>query len=142
MNVQSMNLFIKNSPADLVSAMGKAELFLANNNCNASLQYNAQLVLEEIITNILKYVYEDDAEHTIDVSLRLDQQFLTMKITDDGRPFDPIQCPDPVHKESIEDCEVGGLGVYLIKRFAHSLHYSRSGLQNNITIRLNTESSL
>ena len=49
--------------------------------------------LEELVTNCIKYGYDDSAEHAIEVLLSIAEQLLTFEIIDDGRAFDPSAVP-------------------------------------------------
>jgi len=51
------------------------------------------VVLDEVLTNILKYGYTDDHGHEISVQLGIEGGALVGRIEDDGRPFDPLPSP-------------------------------------------------
>ena len=52
-------------------------------------------------------------------------------IEDDGRPFDPLQRPDPVLPKSIETAPLGGLGIMLARKSSERLHYERTADDKN-----------
>jgi serine/threonine-protein kinase RsbW len=47
------------------------------------------------------------------------------EVIDDGRPFDPLGLPDPDVTSSVEDREIGGLGVYLVRKMMDDVIYER-----------------
>ena len=53
--------------------------------------FQIQLSLEEIFTNVVNYAHDDGLEHEVEIILSKDEQTVTIEITDDGRPFDPLQ---------------------------------------------------
>ena len=94
------------------------------------------LVLEEIVTNIINHGFKDDAQHRIQVSITLDDDdILTVRTVDDGRPFNPINAKTPKMTSKVEKRPIGGLGLVLIRRYSDDISYERRGKQNILTIR-------
>lgn len=93
------------------------------------------LVLEELFTNIISYGFRDKGDHAIDVTIWCRPQELTIRIEDDGVPFNPAEAEQPDLNCSLEERELGGLGVYFAKRFTDHLHYERKGKKNILTLK-------
>ncbi len=72
------------------------------------------LALEEAVTNIISYGYDDTAAHEIRVRISFVDRILRAEITDDGRRFDPLQVEPPDTAATIENRPIGGLGVFLV----------------------------
>ncbi|MFH1060783.1 MAG: ATP-binding protein [Pseudomonadota bacterium] len=100
--------------------------------------FRIDLVLEELATNIVKYGFNDQARHLIRFDFQLRRHGVEIKITDDGLPFDPFSGPGKQLPASLEEAQVGGLGVHLVKLYANACRYERSGGKNITTLTFNT----
>ncbi len=93
------------------------------------------LILEELVTNIISYGYEDDDEHLIKVEITRDGAILNINVVDDGIAFNPLEAPPPLMSENIDDLEPGGLGIHLVKKLTDEAVYSREGDHNILTMK-------
>jgi anti-sigma regulatory factor (Ser/Thr protein kinase) len=93
------------------------------------------IALEELLTNLVKYGYDPDAPLGIaEIALDVADDTLTIVFSDDGRPFDPLAAPPPRFEDTIEARPVGGLGLHMLRAFAHSSGYVRDGDRNRLTL--------
>ena len=53
------------------------------------------IVLDELLSNIISYAFQDKKEHIVDISINLTGERLVLKITDDGFPFNPLGMAPP-----------------------------------------------
>jgi len=93
----------------------------------------AKLCAHEAIANIINYAFEDAREHRIDIVVRLTTREISLEISDEGCPFDPLNTSYPVRREAA-DANVGGQGIHLIRNFSDHLHYERVDGRNRLTI--------
>lgn len=121
---------LKNDLAELDRLAGELEAFGARNGLPEQLVLELNLVLEEIVTNIVSYGYDDEAEHLIGVELELADGELRTRVEDDGKPFDPLQQELPDTSVALEEREVGGLGVLLVRRLMDEVSYQRARDRN------------
>ena len=95
--------------------------------------FQIQLSLEEIFTNVVNYAHDDNLEHEVEITLSKDEQTVTIEITDDGRPFDPLQdAPEMDTESSLEDRRIGGAGIALTKTMMTALRYHRDDGRNHL----------
>ncbi len=94
-----------------------------------------QLVLEEIVTNLIRHGYDDDDPHEILVRLELEEDQLTIQIEDDGRSFDPKSARSPDTDAPILDRPIGGLGLHLVRSLVDELDHRRRAGRNILTPR-------
>jgi len=98
--------------------------------------FNLNLALEEILTNIISYGYDDREEHEIIVRLSLEQGELTVEVEDDGRPFNPLEALEPDLNKPLEERPVGGLGIHLVRKLMDELAYQRQEGRNLLLIKI------
>lgn len=89
-----------------------------------------QLALEELFNNTVLYGYRNGARHSITIVLRMNSGILEGAFSDDGKPFDPTQYPEPELDKELENREIGGLGIHLARRFFDEWTYSRVNEKN------------
>jgi anti-sigma regulatory factor (Ser/Thr protein kinase) len=134
--MKQINLLMRNNVRDLAGLMHEASAFLESQTLPVAVVYKANLVMEEVLTNIVKYAFEDSAEHEISVLLSVNDDDLVMTFEDDGREFDPLAVPPPAPKETLEDTDEGGLGVYLVRKSVDSMEYCRDYSKNVFKTRI------
>ncbi|HYC10811.1 MAG TPA: ATP-binding protein [Steroidobacteraceae bacterium] len=100
-------------------------------------RYNAELVFEEIVDNIVSHGAVDGSELEVRVTLEVRPDSIILTFDDNGVPFDPRGIPDPEPPKSLEQARIGGFGVMLVRRAAHSLDYLRTaGGRNLLTVQV------
>lgn len=104
---------------------------------NATTRYNAELVFEEIVANIVGHGARNGREPDVCVTLEARPDSIVLIFDDDGVPFDPRGLPDPVKPKSLEEAKVGGFGLMLVRHAASSLEYLRTAEEHNqLTVRV------
>ena len=94
------------------------------------------LAVEEIFVNIAHYSGSEDAEILCDFEYGGDDRgVLEITFIDSGKPFDPLAKPDPDITLSAEERNIGGLGIFLTKKFMDSVEYEYKDGQNILTLR-------
>lgn len=92
-----------------------------------------ELAVEEAVANICSYAYEvPPGEVTIRISRK--NEMVRIELSDSGIPFDPLAMEAPDIRTELESREVGGLGIFLIRRMLDEVHYSRNGDRNILTL--------
>ena len=135
--VENLTLEVRNSVAAIAPASEAAEVWLQRSQPSPEAVFFLLLAIEELVTNCIKYGYDDAAEHTIVVVLSVANEMLTMTVTDDGHPFDPLSVPRPNLALDIQDRPIGGLGIYLLRELADHVAYERRGNKNCLTLTKN-----
>ncbi len=97
--------------------------------------FSLNLVLEELITNVIFYGFDDDRVHEIDITMQLDEDILLLQIEDDGKPFDPFKVDSPGDlNKSLEERQIGGLGIYFVRGIMDTYTYERTEGKNRILL--------
>lgn len=96
--------------------------------------YRLMLVMEELVSNVIKYAFTDAGPHEFEVTLDRAQELVRFSIHDHGRLFDPTAFyAQHVVSAKIEDRPVGGLGVHLVKQYCQDLVYQRDADGNHLS---------
>ena len=99
-----------------------------------ALTFQVNLVLEELWLNVLNYGHEEGC-HEVLIRLVSEDESLTIEITDDGRPFDPLQdAPLPDTAGELGDRHIGGLGIHLVRTMMDELEYRREEGKNRLIL--------
>jgi len=130
-----LTLQIKTTFDAVHSANEDASRWLAQREASADVQYLANLVIEELVTNCIKYGYEDTGEHVVEVRLKLSADELAVTVTDDGQPFNPLELPTPELQAPVENRPIGGLGIHLVRQMSDRMEYVRADGKNRVTVR-------
>lgn len=87
--------------------------------------FQVKLALEEAVMNILSYGFDGQQSQLIWLKVVQKGQLLSIALTDNGVPFDPLERQPPDLDSNLEDRMVGGLGVYLIRQMMDNVSYQR-----------------
>lgn len=100
------------------------------------LRYAVDLALEELLSNTIRYGYEDGDEHRIRIEVALSDEELRVTIADDARPFDPTKAPEPPRPASLADTPLGGRGILMVRRMIADMRYRRDECGNTLALVL------
>lgn len=104
-------------------------------NLPAEVVFSLNLVLEEAVTNAILYAYPDATNRPIEVKVVGGESELTLQLTDQGVPFDPTKdAPEADTTSAIEDRQIGGLGIFLIRQMMDRVEYQRVNGSNILTM--------
>lgn len=117
----------------LAIALSFVEQTLAEHQIDAQLCAPFLIATEEVFTNIAEYAYPRTAGE-VSLALEITGELARLTFTDAGIPHDPLFGPDPDISLSATDREIGGLGVFLVKRLMDNVEYSREHGCNILTL--------
>lgn len=109
--------------------------FAEQHRVPAAVRRSFNIALDDLINNVVSYAYDDDATHAIGVSLRLDPHALECAIADDGRAYDPFAAEAPDVDLDLDERDIGGLGVHLVRSLMDEVSYERRDGKNVVTLR-------
>lgn len=93
---------------------------------------DTQLAVEEAVTNVIVHGYAGTSGQ-IQITCRTTHNLAEVQIRDWAPPFNPMSMPEPDITEELEDRQIGGLGVFLIRRVMDEILY-RYEDGNNILV--------
>ncbi len=116
---------VKNRLDDIPLVIGSIEKFCQELPVPLSPGRKLKIVMDEILSNIISYGYNDDDEHEIKIEVQPISKGIVLTIADDGSPFNPLDCAEPDTERPIDDREIGGLGVHLVRKMVDESRYER-----------------
>ncbi len=131
---ESLQLMIANELQSVGAANRALKEFLESRHVAPNVVFSAVLAFEEIVTNVIKYSFEDERKHEIQADVRVGPVELVLRVTDDGLEFDPLSAPPPDRKKAYEERPIGGLGVHLVRNLAQRIEYRRVDETNVLTM--------
>ena len=135
MPAPSLNLTLKNDLSELARIAGAIEAHGEAHGWPVKWVLNLNISLDELITNMVSYGYQDSDEHEIRVTLADRNGSLVTVVEDDGIEFDPFTAvPEPDLDASVAERRIGGLGVYFVKTLMDEAVYERLDDRNRITL--------
>ena len=93
-----------------------------------------QLAVDEACTNIIEHAYEGEGRGDIEIACEAEPGELTITIEDQGKPFDPDLVPAPNLNTSLEDMQVGGLGLYFMRQVMDAVEFSYQDGSNKLVL--------
>ena len=96
--------------------------------------HDIQMALDELLTNIVNYGYEDTDEHQIDVHFGVNDDAVKVEIVDDSKPYNILEKDNPDISLSVEDKPIGGLGIFLIKKLMSNVDYYTEEGKNHLVM--------
>lgn len=115
---------------DILTAFVEGILVPMEGSMKSQMQIN--IAIDEIYSNIVKF--SGATQVTLIVEIR--KATLTARLTfiDDGKPYDPIKQADPDVTLPAEEREIGGLGIFIVKKTMDTISYRRNGDNNELAI--------
>ncbi|MCC9620380.1 ATP-binding protein [Thalassospira sp. MA62] len=90
-----------------------------------------QVCLDEMLSNALKYGYPPEQAGEIEISIGFAGDEVAVTVCDDGVAFNPFERDAPESlDQSLEDRDIGGLGIHIVKNMATRFDYQRDGDRN------------
>ena len=105
-------------------------------DCPARAQAQIDIAIDELFSNIVHYAYHPEIGWaTVRVEVAEEPLSVVITFIDQGVPYDPLAKLDPVVTLSAEEREVGGLGIYIVKKSMDEITYEYKEGRNILRIR-------
>lgn len=140
--METLAVKIINKRPEIARLSGIVEEFMDSNDVPMNVSFAIDLALDELLTNVISYGFPDDAEHLIDVNVELSDAEVTVRLIDDGIPFNPLEQQEADTTLSVDEREIGGLGIHLVKKTMSSIDYQRADNKNILVFKKTIDSVL
>jgi sigma-B regulation protein RsbU (phosphoserine phosphatase) len=130
-----MSILFKNKLSEVERLGQVVAEFAERYHLSPNLAFEINLALEEILTNVISYGYDDSDEHEIMIRLSCKGEEVTAEVEDDGRPFNPLEAAEPDTGKPLEERPVGGLGIHLVRKFMDDVEYKSQQGKNLLVMK-------
>lgn len=98
-------------------------------------QMQIDVAVEELFVNIAHYAYAPNTGiAVIQVEEDKEKHQISITFADKGKPYNPLEKPDPDVTLSADDREIGGLGIFMVKKSMDDMRYEYKDGQNTLTV--------
>ena len=109
---------------------------LEEKECPLKVQMQLDVAIDEIFGNIAYYAYgKGSGNATIQIEMEENPPKITLTFIDPGIPYHTLESKDPYITLYFEDREIGGLGIFLVKKTMDELSYEYVDGQNILTMK-------
>lgn len=122
-----------------VENLGRVQEFvrrqLEGYGCREKSLQKVAIAVDEIFSNIAQYAYAPGTGPvTVEVELLEPERAACITFADEGAAYDPLETAPPDLTLAADSRPMGGLGVYLVRKFMDGVHYTRDGGKNVLQI--------
>ena len=108
---------------------------LARAGCPSRIMTQIDVAAEEVFVNISSYAYHPETGNAqIQVETRANPLTAVLRFSDRGKPYNPLEKPDPNVKLPLRERKRGGLGIYMVKQSMDEVAYEYRDGRNVLTI--------
>ena len=109
---------------------------LESQGCSMKVMMQIEIAVEEIYVNIVHYAYNPEiGKATVRCEVTDNPMQVIIQFMDSGVPFDPLAKEDADITLSAEEREIGGLGIFMVKKSMDEVSYEYKEGKNVLTIR-------
>jgi anti-sigma regulatory factor (Ser/Thr protein kinase) len=130
----SIRRTLRNSTADLSQFTFDVQAFLADYPTSPRSLYRIELVLEEIVTNVVRHGFGARDESSMEVCLAMEDGYVRLEFLDEGIAFNPLQAAPDAIAGTMQEILVGGRGLQLVRSIVESAQYRRDNGKNHLTL--------
>ena len=125
---------------NLDTVMAFVDQQLEEAGCSMKTQMQIDIAVEEVYVNIAHYAYNPEIGGvTIRVQIEEEPLEIILTFIDKGKPFDPLAKEDPDVTLSAEDRQIGGLGIFMVKKSMDNISYEYNEGRNILTLKKKLE---
>lgn len=103
-------------------------------DCPMKAQMQIDVAIDELFSNIARYAYDPSGPATVRVDVDRDPLAVRITFIDHGKPYDPLAKADPDVTLSAEERQIGGLGIFMVKKTMDNVRYEYKDGQNILTV--------
>jgi anti-sigma regulatory factor (Ser/Thr protein kinase) len=96
--------------------------------------FAVQMAVDEACTNSMQHAYEGREDGEVRVCCYLEDRDFVVRISDQGHAFDPATVPEPDISAPLETREIGGLGLFFMRKLMDSVEFHFDASQGNEVI--------
>ena len=131
-------LTLEATPENVDKAIEFVDEMLDEYGCGLKEKAAIDVAVDELFANIAHYAYNPETGcATVKVDVVKEPLSVVITFIDNGKPYDPLAKADPDTTQSIEEREIGGMGIFIVKKSMDSVNYEYKDGKNILTIKKN-----
>ena len=130
-----LSLVLRNDLSELERLSQAVSAWCRENSVIEDVEYQVNLALDEIVSNVIRHGWKDFGAHQLQVSLSCARNELRVEVEDDAPPFNPLEAPAPDITKPLEERPIGGLGIHLVRQIMDGLEYRRQDGRNFLVMK-------
>ncbi len=131
---QEFRMSVGAKPGEVVKVNAVFAQFAETYALPGAVRRSVSVALDELLANELSHGMTGREAGSVTVEVELDQECVTVTITDDGTPFDPFQQAAPDTTLPVDERQIGGLGLHLVRELMDDVSYQRRDGQNVVVL--------
>lgn len=96
--------------------------------------YSIEMAVDEACSNIIEHAYGGEGKGNIGCTCSVNEQSITITLTDRGKSFDPSTIPQPNLSDELDERQAHGLGLYFMRQWMDEVHFIHNGSENVLTM--------
>ena len=108
--------------AELKVLAENIENFGQQNGISGKTLFEVNLVIDELFTNLVSYGCFSGT-HNFNITLILKDGTMRIEVEDDGKPFNPLEIPEPEIQCDCDERKIGGLGIHFMRKMMDDIEY-------------------
>jgi anti-sigma regulatory factor (Ser/Thr protein kinase) len=129
-------LTLEATPENVDKAIEFVDEMLDEYGCGLKEKAAIDVAVDELFANIAHYAYNPETGYaTVKVDVVKEPLSVEITFVDNGKPYDPLAKADPDTTRSIEDREIGGMGIFIVKKSMDAVDYEYKDGKNILTIK-------
>ncbi len=130
-----LDLKLRNSLTEVVKLRASLEALTRGFGIDPKTAFQIDLSLEEVFSNIVRHAFPDHKPHEILVQAEVAEGWMTIRVEDDGKEFNPLLFPAPDLNSPLEKRQPGRLGIHLVRSLMDRVSYARARGKNILLLR-------
>lgn len=131
-----MEIRLRNDLSEIARATEALHASAEAQGLDEAERFQLDLCLDELLSNIIAYAYNDAGQHEIRLTVTREDGMLCLVLEDEGIAFNPLeQAAAPDLEADLSSRAVGGLGLHLVRSFMDSMHYRRTQGGNRLELQ-------
>ena len=128
------HIMVRNDSCEIARVNQEFQKFAEEHGIPVDVGRRISILFDDLLSNVISYAFPDDASHEIEIGAELATNRLTVTISDDGIPFNPLGAGTPDTSLSLDKRAMGGLGIHLIRHLVDDMSYQRRNERNVLTL--------
>ena len=136
-----LHVIVKNELSEITTVQERFQEFGKAHGFSKDLERKMDMIVDELLGNVILYAFNEGGEHEIEITAEQVRNRLTVTISDDGVPFNPLLIDPPDTSLATKDRPLGGLGILLVRKMADDILYQRRIDKNVLTLIIRVDQS-